>query len=58
MDSDLPSTRHVINSSPSSTSIPTNKGKMNGEYLQHQSQRIERMASTMEMDSKQCPVLM
>jgi hypothetical protein len=31
MNSDLPSTRHVINSSPSSTSIPINKGKMNGD---------------------------
>jgi hypothetical protein len=31
---------------------------MNDEYLQHQSQSIERMASTMEMDSKQHLTLM
>jgi hypothetical protein len=53
MDYNLPAIGHVINSSLSSTSIPTNKGKMNDEYLQHQSQSIERMASTMEVDSKQ-----
>jgi hypothetical protein len=54
MDDNFPSTTHAINSSLSSTSIPTNKGKMNDEYLQHQSQSIECMASTIEVDSKQC----
>jgi hypothetical protein len=49
---DLPSTGHVINSSLSSTAIPPNKGKMNDEYLQHQSQSREFVASTMEVDSK------
>ncbi len=60
MDLDPPLVGHVVNSSPSSTSTPflANKGKIKGEYLQQQSRNIKHMASTMEVDSKQCLALM
>jgi len=39
------------------TFILLKKAKMKVDYLQNQSQSIEHMASTMEMDSKYCHVL-
>jgi hypothetical protein len=39
------------------TFILLKKAKMKADYLQNQSQSIEHMASTMEMDSKYCHVL-
>ncbi len=58
MDFDPSSHGLIANSSLSFTSIPTNKRKTKGEYLECQLESIKHIVFTWEVDSKQCLVLL